>query len=186
MLSIYAIGHPVLKSKTIEVVPDYPELDKLIQQMFQTMYLAKGVGLAAPQIGKSIRLFIVDATPYQNEYPESTNFKKIFINPKIIKEYGDLLYYTEGCLSIPGINEEIERHSIIDIEYFDEHFQLHRKTYNGIVARIIQHEYDHLEGKLFIDRLTTLKKLLLKSKIQKIMRGEVDVQYKMIFPSKKI
>lgn len=186
MLSIYSIGHPVLKNKTREISPDYPELDKLIQQMFQTMYIARGVGLAAPQVGKSIRLFIVDATPYQNEYPETANFKKIFINPKIIKEYGDLLYFPEGCLSIPGINEEIERPSIIDIEYFDEHFQFHRKTYNGIVARIIQHEYDHLEGKLLIDRLPTLKKILLRSKIQKIIRGEIDVQYKMIFPNKKI
>lgn len=184
-MPIISYGHPLLKKKAQEITPEYPGLEKLIAQMFTTMYEANGVGLAAPQIGKSIRLFVVDASPYGQEHPEAANFKQVFINPVIIREYGQLWSFNEGCLSIPGINEDVERFSTIDIEYYDEHFQLQRFTYDGIIARIIQHEYDHLEGILFVDRLPPLRKMLLKGRLQKIMRGEVDVKYRMIFPDRK-
>ncbi len=184
MLHILSVGHSVLKKKSVEISPDYPGLDELLVQMFETMYAAKGVGLAAPQIGKLIRLFIIDARPYGNEDPLAKDFVKVFINPRIIAKSGEECLFSEGCLSIPEINEDISRSSEIETEYMNEHFILHKEIFKGIPARIIQHEYDHLEGILFTDRLSPLKKTLLKGKLTKISKGETDVNYKMIFPNK--
>jgi peptide deformylase len=185
MLPIIAIGHPTLKKRAEEISPEYPELNKLISNMFETMYASKGVGLAAPQVNKSIRLFIIDASPYAEDDPQAKDFRKVFINPKIINETGEQWTFNEGCLSVPGINEEVSRKSIVEIEYVDEQFNPHKEIFTGIVGRIIQHEYDHLEGTLFVERLSTLKKAILKGKIAKISKGDVDVAYRMVFPSKK-
>lgn len=184
MLPVVAIGHPVLRKKAEEIGPDYPGLKELIENMFETMYASRGVGLAAPQVNKPIRLFIVDATPYATEDPEAKDFVKVFINPRIIHESGQPWSFNEGCLSIPGINEDVIRMSEVELEYQDEQFQMHRQTFRGIPGRIIQHEYDHLEGVLFVDRLSPLKKTLLKGKIQKISKGEVEVNYRMSFAKK--
>lgn len=184
MLPVVAIGSSVLKKKAEEIQPDYPGLNELISNMFETMHESRGVGLAAPQVNKSIRLFIVDATPYSDDYPDAKDFVKVFINPRIISETGDEWIFNEGCLSVPGINEDVSRKSNVEIEYMDEHFQKKRETFSGIAARIIQHEYDHLEGILFVERLSTLKKTLIKSKLIKIAKGDVDVKYRMIFSKK--
>jgi len=185
MLPIVAVGHPTLKKIAEEIGPDYPDLKELIDMMFETMYESRGVGLAAPQVNKSIRLFLVDARPYGNEEDDAKEFVKVFINAKIINESGEKWSFNEGCLSVPGINEDVERHAIVEIEYMDTDFKPHKETYSGILARIIQHEYDHLEGTLFVDRLSSLKKALIKGKLVKISKGEVDVNYRMIFPKKK-
>ena len=185
MLPVVAIGHPVLKKKAQEIGPDYPDLPQLIEKMFETMYASRGVGLAGPQVNKSIRLFVVDASPYGEEDPDAVNFKAVFINPVIVKESGEPWVFCEGCLSIPGVNEDVSRLPVIELEYYDENFQKHKKEFKGMVARIIQHEYDHLEGVLFTDRLSTLKKTLLRGKVGKISKGEVDVSYRMMFPNKK-
>lgn len=185
MMPIVAYGHPTLKKIAADIGPDYPGLQELISKMFETMYESKGVGLAAPQVNKSIRLFIVDARPYADDDELAKNFVKVFINPRILDETGDLWSFNEGCLSVPGINEDVERHPVVDIEYFDTDFQPHRETYSGIIGRIIQHEYDHLEGTLFVERLSPLKKALIKGKLNKISKGEVNVSYRMIFPNKK-
>jgi peptide deformylase len=180
---IVAIGDPVLKKKAVDIEKDYPKLDELIADMYATMYKASGVGLAAPQIGLSIRLFIVDGAPFQDdEDKEVKNFKKIFINPKITKEEGEKWPFQEGCLSIPGIREDVRRHSTVHITYYDAAFNKYEETYTGMSARIIQHEYDHVEGILFTDHLTPLKKRLLKSRIDGITHGKVDVDYRMKFP----
>ncbi len=185
MLPVVAIGHPVLRKKAVEITPDFPELKSLVEQMFETMYASKGVGLAAPQVNKSIRLFIVDARPYAEEDPNAKDFVKVFVNPRIISETGELWTFNEGCLSIPGINEDVSRYSDVEVEYLDEDFKPHREVFRGVAGRIIQHEYDHLEGVLFVDRLSSLKKTLLKGKVGKISKGEIDVTYKMVFPKKK-
>ncbi len=185
MLPIVAIGHPTLKKKAAQIGPDYPDLKDLIDKMFETMYESKGVGLAAPQVNKSIRLFIVDARPYADDFPEAKEFVKIFINPYILNESGEEWMFNEGCLSVPGINEDVSRFSDVEIEYMDENFQSYKETYKGIIGRIIQHEYDHLEGTLFVDRLSPLKKALIRGKLNKISKGEVDITYRMIFPNKK-
>jgi peptide deformylase len=184
MIPVVAIGHPVLRKKAAEISPDYPGLQELIEQMFETMYASKGVGLAAPQVNRSIRLFIVDARPYAEEDPGVKDFKKVFINPRIISETGDLWVFNEGCLSVPGINEDVSRYSDVELEYLDEEFRPHREVFKGIAGRIIQHEYDHLEGIMFVDRLSSLKKTLLKGKVNKISKGEIDVAYKMVFTKK--
>lgn len=181
ILPIVAYGDPVLKKVAEEIDSDYPGLDKLIQDMYETMYSSKGVGLAAPQIGKSIRLFVIDASPFSDEYPELEGWKRTFINPQIIEEEGEEWDFNEGCLSIPGIREDVERKPELILEYEDENFELHEEKFNGVVARVIQHEYDHLEGILFTDRLSPLKKRLLKGKLTDISKGIVDVNYKMKF-----
>lgn len=178
---IVAYGDPVLKKVAAEIDSDYPGLDKLIQDMYETMYSSKGVGLAAPQIGKSIRLFIIDASPFADEYPELEGWKRTFINPQIIEEEGEEWDFNEGCLSIPGIREDVERKPELILEYEDENFELHEEKFSGVIARVIQHEYDHLEGVLFTDRLSPLKKRLLKGKLNDISKGIVDVNYKMKF-----
>ena len=187
ILSIVAYGDPILRKRGVDIDKTHPDLAKLIADMFDTMNHAKGVGLAAPQVGKSIRLFVVDGSPFaeEDEHPELKEFKKIFINAKMLHEKGDEWNYSEGCLSIPKIREEVTRKPTIKIKYMDENFIEHEESFSGIPARIIQHEYDHIEGKLFIDRINTLRRTLLKSRLADITKGKVDVEYKMKFPLKK-
>jgi|SRR5690606_5594210 len=184
-LPIIAYGDPILRQKAKEIDEDYPELEALIENMFETMYAASGVGIAAPQIGKSIRLFVIDASPYEEDEPQLKDFKKVFINPIIIQEEGEKWTSSEGCLSIPDVREDVSRLSSLTINYFDQNWEEHEETYDGLAARIIQHEYDHIEGKLFTDRITPLRKALLKSKLDAITKGRVNVDYKMKFPSLK-
>lgn len=181
-LPIIAYGNPVLRQKAKDIDANYPELDTLIKDMFDTMYAASGVGIAAPQIGKSIRLFVIDASPYDDEEASLKDFKKVFINPQILEESGDKWLSSEGCLSIPDIREDVSRHPDLTISYFDENWVQHEESYSGLAARIIQHEYDHIEGILFTDKLSPLKKALLKGKLDAISKGKVEVDYKMKFP----
>lgn len=181
-LPIIAYGDPVLRQKTKEIDQNYPELDVLIKNMFETMYSANGVGIAAPQVGLAIRLFVVDGEPYEEDDEVMKGFKKVFINPEIIEEDGKLWSYNEGCLSIPDIREDIDRKEEITIVYFDENWVEHEETYTGLAARIIQHEYDHIEGILFTDKVSPLKKVLLKGRLDDISKGNIDVDYKMKFP----
>ena len=192
ILPIVAYGDPVLRKKATAISEDFSKLDALIENMFDTMYGARGIGLAAPQIGLPIRLFIVDATPFgddddlsEAERAVCADFKKVFINPKITEETGDEWVFNEGCLSIPNINEDVFRQPVVTITYQDENFEKHTETYDGMVARIIQHEYDHIEGILFTDKLSVLKKRLLKSKLTNISKGKIDVAYRMKFPQAK-
>lgn len=182
ILPIVAYGDPVLKKEAEEIEEDYPFLEELIENMYETMYKAEGVGLAAPQIGKSIRLFVVDASPFAEDEPELDGFKKTFINPIIVEEEGNEWAFNEGCLSIPGIRENVDRKPKITIEYMDEDFQLKEEVYEGIAARIIQHEYDHIEGILFTDYVSPLKRRLLKTRLNNISKGNVKVSYRMKFP----
>ena len=182
LLPIVAYGHPTLKKVAQDITKDYPDLDNLIANMWETMYQAKGVGLAAPQVNRPIRLFLVDADSFNEEYPQIAGFKKIFINAHILEETGDEWVMSEGCLSLPGLNEDVSRKSQLTITYLDENFESHTEIYDGIVARIIQHEYAHIDGNVFVDRLTHFKKILLKGKLNDISIGKVDVTYKMIFP----
>lgn len=185
-LPIIAYGDPVLKRKATDIDKNYPDLDKLIADMFETMYAAHGVGIAAPQIGLSIRLFVIDASPFaEDDAPELKDFKKVFINAQIEEEEGNKWEFSEGCLSIPDIREDVSRHETIHIRYFDENWVEHREKYDGLAARVIQHEYDHIEGKLFTDKLSVLRKAMLKSKLEAIAKGQVKVDYKMKFPSLK-
>lgn len=193
ILPIVAFGDPVLRKVAKEVGPDYPNLKELIDTMKQTMYNANGVGIAAPQIGKSIRIFIIDATPFAEnegitelEKEQLKDFNKVFINPTIIKEEGKEWGFSEGCLSIPNITEEVFRQESVMFDYFDENFEKHSRTLNGLAARVFQHEYDHLEGILFTDKLSSLKKRILKKKLEKISQGKAEVSYRMRFPNKKI
>ena len=179
---IVAFGDPVLKKQAEEIDKDYPDLKLLIENMYETMYNASGVGLAAPQIGKSISLFVVDASPFEEEDESLKGFKHVFINPEIIDESGKEWKFNEGCLSIPGIREDVLRQPEIEIEYYDEDFNLKNKKLSGIAARIVQHEYDHLEGILFTDHLAPLKRRLLRGKLKDISKGVVSVDYNMRFP----
>ncbi|MDR6301418.1 peptide deformylase [Mesonia maritima] len=192
ILPIVAYGDPVLKKKAKDIPEDYPQLQELIDNMWETMYNAHGVGLAAPQIGKSIRLFLVDASPFSEdedltdeESEQLKTLKKAFINPQILEETGDEWAFNEGCLSIPEVREDVFRKPEITIEYFDENFNKKTETYDGLAARVIQHEYDHIEGILFTDKLSSLKKRLIKSKLQKISKGEIRIDYRMRFPKLK-
>lgn len=179
ILPIVAYGDPVLKKKGVEIDADYKDLKKLIDDMFDTMYKAGGVGLAAPQVGKSIRLFIVDASPFEEDEPDLADFCQVFINPVIIEESGEEWEFSEGCLSIPGIREDVSRKPKIVIQYQDENFEYWEEEFEGIAARIIQHEYDHIEGKLFVERLSALKRRLLKNKLNDVAEGNMEVKYKM-------
>jgi len=185
LLPITAYGHPVLKKVAEEIDKDYPGLEQLIADMFETMYDSDGIGLAAPQVNRSIRLFIVDGTPYADKIPETADFKKIFINPYILSTTGSDVVLDEGCLSIPNIREDVTRKDEITIEYYDEKWELKEETYTGFPARVIQHEYDHLEGILFVERISSLRKTLLRRKLHDIAHGNVDVDYRMIFPNLK-
>lgn len=194
ILPIVAYGSPVLKKKAVDISKDYPKLDELIDNMFETMYNANGVGLAAPQIGLSVRLFVIDAKPFsqdeslsEDEVKELESFKRVFINPKIIEETGVEWDFNEGCLSIPDVHEDIFRKPEIKIDYLDEHFNPKTEVLSGLPARVVQHEYDHIEGILFTDRISNLKKRLIKSKLTNITKGKIDVSYKMKYPlAKKI
>jgi len=190
ILPILAYGDPVLKKVAGDVDKNYPGLDKLIADMFDTMYNAKGVGLAAPQVGKTIRLFIIDTRPFAEDEEHQDDeklktFKKIFINARILEEEGEVWPFKEGCLSIPKIREEVRRMPKLRIRYADETFRIHEEEYEGLIARVIQHEYDHIDGKLFVDRINPLRKRLLKGKLMDISRGRIEVDYKMKFPLTK-
>ena len=180
---IVVYGDPVLKKRAKEIVKDDLDLDALVQDMYETMYNAQGIGLAAPQIGKSIRIFIVDGEP--TEDPDLADFKKVFINPEILDEWGDEWAYEEGCLSIPDIREDIFRPETLTIRYFDENWVEHEEEFDGMKARIIQHEYDHLEGVLFTDYLSGFKKRLLKGKLLNISKGRIKSKYRIAAPLAK-
>lgn len=189
---IVAYGDPVLRKKAQNISKDYTGLSALIDDMFETMYGASGIGLAAPQIGKSIRIFIVDATPFEDDEDLSEadrkmlgQFKKVFINAEIIEERGDEWVFNEGCLSIPDIREDVFRKDEITIKYLDADFQEHTEVYSGIAARIIQHEYDHIEGILFTDHLSALKKRMIKGKLTQISKGLIHADYRMKYPLAK-
>jgi len=183
---VVVYGHPVLRKVAKEIDQDYDKLDQFIQNMFETMYFSEGIGLAAPQVGKSIRLFVIDATPLEDEEPELKDFKKAFINPKMIERTGDKSAFNEGCLSIPNIREEVERESMIRIQYYDETFRYHDEYYDGTISRIIQHEYDHLRGILFTDLVSPLRKRLLRGKLLAISKGKFEASYKTLLPNKKV
>lgn len=188
ILPIRAFGDPILRKKGKEIGKDYPQLGELVENMFETMASANGIGLAAPQVGLDIRLFIVDVRPlaededYAEIADELKDFQKVFINAKILEETGEEWKFNEGCLSIPDVREDVKRKETITIEYFDENFHKHTETYSDIRARVIQHEYDHIEGILFTDHLSPLKKKMVKGKLVKISQGDVSVNYKMRFP----
>lgn len=188
ILPIVPYGDLILKRKADEIDPSYEGLNELIENMFETMYGASGVGLAAPQVGKSIRLFIVDGAPFADDEEEDTedmlNFKHVFINPKIIEETGEQWGFVEGCLSIPNIREEVLRQPDILIRYQDENFEEHEERFSGFRARIIQHEYDHIEGILFTDRIAPLRRRMLQGKLNDITKGKADVDYRMRIPVK--
>jgi peptide deformylase len=192
ILSIVGYGDPVLRKVGAEISPDYPDLSELIANMYDTMYNAYGVGLAAPQIGLAIRLFIVDTAPFADSDDLSTeeaeqlkSFKKTFINAKILKEEGNEWAFNEGCLSIPEVREDVFRKERITIEYVDENFVKHSDVYDGLIARVIQHEYDHIEGVLFTDKISSLKKTLIKKRLQNIIDGKIFPDYRMKFFNKK-
>lgn len=176
---VYVYGSPVLRRVASDITPDYPNLKGLIDDMFETMIHSDGVGLAAPQIGLSIRLFVIDASPFEEEHPELKDFKKVFINAHIIERTGEIISYNEGCLSIPNIREDVDRPDSVLIRYHDENFKLHEERYEGIAARIIQHEYDHLDGVLFTDLISPIKRQLLKGKLAAISKGKVNASYKV-------
>ena len=182
-LPIHVFGDPLLKKEAIEIDASYPELAALIANMFETMAASSGVGLAAPQVGHSIRLFIIDAEGYAKDYPDVAGFRKVFINPFIIEESGEPWTFNEGCLSVPGIREEVLRKPIVKLRYLDEAFQQHEEVFSGVIARIIQHEYDHLQGKLFVERISSFKRTLLRRRLNNIVKGDVDVDYKIKIPS---
>lgn len=191
ILPIVAYGDPVLKKKAKDISKDFPNLEDLLNNMFDTMYNAYGVGLAAPQIGLPIRLFVVDTAPFaddemtEDEQMELKGFKQVFINAEILEEDGKEWAFNEGCLSIPDVREDVYRKPKITIAYFDEHFEKHTKTFDGLIARVIQHEYDHIEGVLFTDKLSSLKKRLIKGRLAKISKGDISVDYRMRFPNAK-
>lgn len=189
ILPIIAYGDPVLRKVGEEIDENYPNLSELIENMKETMVNAQGVGLAAPQIGLAIRLFIVDTSPFESDEDLETeeraflkDFKKVFINAKIIKEEGDEWAFNEGCLSIPEIREDVFRQEKITIEYFDENFEKHTEIIDGLAARVVQHEYDHIEGILFTDKISSLKKRLIKKKLENISKGKINPDYRMKFP----
>ena len=185
ILPIFAYGHAVLKKEAEEIDEDYPELKTLIENMWETMYQASGVGLAAPQIGKSIRLFIVDTIQIMEEGKEADGIKKVFINAEKIEEGGEPWWYEEGCLSIPQVRGDVERPAQIKLRYMDENFEGHTEIFTGINARVIQHEYDHTDGILFTEQLKPIKRRLVRRKLENIKKGKVDVDYRMKFPKIK-
>ncbi len=190
ILPIVAYGSPVLRKVGEDITPEYPGLQKLVEDMWETMYASNGVGIAAPQVNKPIRLFVIDSEQiFENqeedekgEYPDEPGYKGVFINAHVVDLEGDEWAYNEGCLSIPKIREDIMRRETVTLNYVDENFTAHTKTFNGITARIILHEYDHIEGKLFIDYIKPLKRTLLKRKLDDITKGKVNVDYRMSFP----
>lgn len=192
ILPIVAYGDAVLRKKAEDISENYPKLSELIASMYETMYDAYGVGLAAPQIGLPIRLFVIDTNPFADddelseaEQKQLESFKRTFINAKILEESGDEWAFNEGCLSIPDVREDVFRNPIVKIQYQDEQFKTHVEEFDGLIARVIQHEYDHIEGILFTDKLSALKKRLIKSRLSNISKGNIKVDYKMRFPDMK-
>lgn len=183
---IVVYGHPILRKVAADIDRSYPDLNQLISDLFETMYKSEGVGLATPQIGKSIRIFVIDGKPAAEDEPLLADFKKAFINPRIVERSGDLVPMNEGCLSIPNIRDEVNRESHIRINYYDEDWNYHDEVYEGYAARIIQHEYDHLDGILFTDKVNPLRKRLLRSKLAAISKGKFEAKYKTILPGQKI
>jgi peptide deformylase len=189
ILPIVAYGHPILRKECDDITPEYPELKKLIADMWETMYHSNGVGIAAPQINKGIRLFVIDTVQIvenfddedKRDYPNEKPIKQVFINAHIIEEHGEPWAYNEGCLSIPKIREDVYRMPVVRLRYMDENFREHEQEFAGITARVIQHEYDHIDGKLFIDYLPQLKRRLIKKKLDDISNGKIKTDYRMIF-----
>lgn len=194
ILPIVAYGHPVLRKVAKDIDKDYPDLNVFIENLWETMYASNGVGLAAPQVNRDIRVFVVDSSQIfenmdeadrkEENYPDDPGIKQVFINAHIMEEIGDDWAYNEGCLSIPKIREDIYRAEQVTLQYMDENFEEHTKTFSGITGRVILHEYDHIDGKLFIDHLSPLKRKLLKRKLDDISKGLVKVDYRMSFPKK--
>jgi peptide deformylase len=182
ILPVYVYGSPILRKVAVDITKDYEGLDTFITDLWDTMYKSDGVGLAAPQVGKSIRIFVIDGSPLDEDDPSLKDFKKIFINARIIEREGEEWPFTEGCLSIPNIREEVLRPSRVRIQYYDENWQYHDEYFEGIAGRIIQHEYDHLDGIMFVDHLSPLKRRLLAGKLTAITKGKVDVTYKIRTP----
>ena len=192
ILPIYGYGDPVLRKVGVEITAEYPNLQEIIVNMYETMYNAYGVGLAAPQVGLAIRLFVIDTEPFSDsedltkeEQEQLKGFKQTFINAKMLKEEGEEWGFNEGCLSIPDVREDVYRHEKITLEYYDENFNKKIEVYDGLIARVIQHEYDHIEGILFTDKIAMLKKTLIKKKLQNIMDGKARPDYRMKFCNKK-
>jgi peptide deformylase len=184
--SIVAYGDPILRRVATAIDPaEYPHIKELVANMFETMYAAHGVGLAAPQVNLSMRLFVVDASPFAEDDESLKDFKKVFINAQVLEEKGEEWPFNEGCLSIPDIREDVQRPKDVRLSYYDEDWKHHEETFTGMAARIIQHEYDHIEGKLFIDKLSPLRRRLITKKLTDISKGIVDVEYKMKFPDAK-
>lgn len=177
---VYVYGSPVLRKVAKDITADYPNLTQLIEDMYETMYHSEGVGLAAPQIGLSIRLFVIDASPFADDYPELEGFKRVFINAHITQRMGEPSLFNEGCLSIPNIREDVERPDTVTIEYVNQNFEPVTETFEGILARIIQHEYDHLDGILFTDKVSPIRRQLLKSKLSAISKGKVSAAYRTV------
>ena len=184
ILPVVAFGDPVLRKKGENISKDYDGLSELIDNMWETMYGAEGVGLAAPQIGKAIRLFVIDASPFAEDEPDAglEDFKKVFINAEILEETGDEWQFKEGCLSIPGVRENVKRNETVKIKYQDENFEEKIEEFSGLAARVIQHEYDHIDGILFTDKINPLKKQMIKRKLTDISKGNVKAGYRMRFP----
>ena len=192
ILPVIAYGDPVLRKVAKEISKDHPKLDDIIANMWETQYHANGVGIAAPQVGLSLRLFVIDASPFAEDDDLSSeeqevlkNFKKVFINPTIVEETGEEWAFNEGCLSIPDVREDVFRNETVVIEYYNENWEKQTETLTGLAARVVQHEYDHIEGVLFTDKLSPLKKRLIKGKLANITKGKVRVDYRMKFPQLK-
>lgn len=185
VLPVYLYGHPVLRETSVEITPEYEGLKELISDMWDTMYHTDGIGLAAPQIGRSIRLFVIDADVMKDDYPECQGFKRCFINARIVDHSTDIVTETEGCLSLPGIHEKVERPNQITIEYVNEEFEPKRETLKGFAARVVQHEYDHIECTLFIDRISAMRKTMIKSKLMNIAKGKANAGYRTIVAPQK-
>jgi peptide deformylase len=179
---IVIYGSPVLRKVAVDIDKDYPNLNKFIEDMWETMYVSDGVGLAAPQVGKSVRLFVIDGSPFIEDEPNLKDFKKLFLNAKITDTSEEEIGMNEGCLSIPLLREDVNRPVKIRIEYYDENFDFHDEWFEGMMARVIQHEYDHLEGIMFTDKVAPIKKRLIKGKLQAISKGKFSVDYKVRLP----
>ncbi len=179
LLPIYLYGQPVLRKTAEKVTADYPDLKAVIENMFATLSNAQGVGLAAPQVGLALRVFVIDATPAADDYPECTDFRRCMINPEIVDRSEDTVSGDEGCLSIPGIYESVPRSEWVVVKYVDENFEEHTEKVTGWAARVVQHEYDHLDGKVFIDRISLIRKQLIKGKLSQILKGKARCAYKI-------
>jgi len=182
---IYVYGHPVLRKIAKDIEKDHPDLDTLIADMFETMYSSDGLGLAAPQIGKSLRIFVIDGEPLGEDHPEMKGFKKVYINPRVVERKGEKVPMNEGCLSLPGIHEEVDRESELRIQYYDQDWNYHDEVYTGYKARVVLHEYDHLDGILFPDRLSPLRRRLIRGKLNDLSKGKFSADYRTVLPPGK-